>query len=100
MRDRGNVKIELITEAHPSTFTHFHVQGMSSINSSTCSPTPKAAPLPTCMGSETAPHQTKGLAARRSPPLYFLYQFLVQDSPKAGLDLEVVNARETIRLAR
>jgi len=29
-----------------------------------------------------------------------LYQFLVQDSPKAGLDLEVVNARETIRLAR
>ena len=30
----------------------------------------------------------------------FLYQFLVQDSPKAGLDLEVVNARETIRLAR
>ena len=29
-----------------------------------------------------------------------LYQFLVQDSPKAGLDLAVVNARETIRLAR
>ena len=25
---------------------------------------------------------------------------LVQDSPKAGLDLEVENARETIRLAR
>jgi len=32
--------------------------------------------------------------------LRHLYQFLVQDSPKAGLDLEVVNARETIRLAR
>ena len=29
-----------------------------------------------------------------------LYQFLVHDSPKAGLDVEVVNARETIRLAR
>ena|GEM_PF-4046306 len=39
-------------------------------------------------------------ALHGAPPKIILYQFLVQDSPKAGLDLEVVNARETIRLAR
>ena len=46
------------------------------------------------------PGWCKCKSSMRDTGRWLLYQFLVQDSPKAGLDLEVVNARETISLAR